>query len=229
MLYNVVWDNLGLHANGLTVYMGCKDMLVEGNEVYNSNDCLTIQDGSNIVIRRNILDAHGTEACIAAWAGKPLKNVTIVNNVLLRSGGNWKSGIYEDNGIDGCIIKNNIIDGLACGRSGIKGEMSNNLWTSKGRNYQGEKPGDIIESDLKKIFVDPDNHDYRLKPGSPAIDAGCETESKEDIAGTAVPQGGKPDIGAYEFVSDGPRYRKGHAGSLAPAIRASLTPKSPSH
>ncbi len=227
--YNIVWDNLGIHANGLTVYLGSNDMLVEGNEVYNSNDCLTLSSSSNIMVRRNILDAHGVEACIAAWTGRPMKNVTIVNNVLLHAGEGWKGGIYEDAGIDGCIIKNNIIDGLSCSRDGIRGEMSHNLWTSRGRDFQGEKPGDVFESDLRKIFVDPDNHDYRLKPGSPAIDAGTEATDAEDIAGTAVPQGDGPDIGVYEFVPNGPRYRKGHAGRLAPPIRPSAAAKIPSH
>ncbi|MCK4282933.1 MAG: right-handed parallel beta-helix repeat-containing protein [Candidatus Brocadiae bacterium] len=227
--YNIVWDNLGIHANGLTVYLGSSDMLVEGNEVYNSNDCLTLSSSSNITVRRNILDAHGLEVCIAAWSGRPMKNVTIVNNVLLHAGGSWKSGIYENAGIEGCIIKNNIIDGIACSRGSVQGEMSHNLWTSRGRSFQEGKPGDIFESDLRKIFMDPDNHDYRLKPGSPAIDAGTETEGREDIAGTAVPQGDKPDIGAYEFVPNGPRYRKGHAGSLAPPIRPSPPAKLPSH
>ncbi len=40
--------------------------------------------------------------------------------------------------------------------------FSHNLWTSKGRNFQGEELGDLFESDLHKIFVGPDNHDYRL-------------------------------------------------------------------
>lgn len=227
ILYNIVWDNLGIHANGLTVYLGSSDMLVEGNEVYNSNACLTLSSSSNITVRRNILDGHGTEACIAVWTGRPMQNVTIVNNVLLRAGEGWRGGIYEDAGIKGCTIKNNIIDGISCSRGDIRGEMSHNLWTSTGRDFQGEKPGDIFESDLRKIFVDPDNHDYRLRPGSPAIDGGTKTEDTEDIAGTAVPQGDRPDIGAYEFVPNGPRYRPGHAGRLAPPIPPSPPGKRP--
>ncbi len=227
---NVVWDNLGLHANGISVYLRSNDMLVEENEVYNSNDCFTTGNSSNVMVRRNIFDAHGLECPIAAWTGNvPVKNVTIVNNVLVRSGGNGKGGIYESADIENCIIKNNIIDGIACTRRGIHGEMSHNLWTSKGRNFQGEKPGDLFEPDLHKIFVDPDNHDYRLKPGSPAIDAGTETDSKEDIVGASVPQGKAADIGVYEFVPDGPQHRPDYAGRLAPPIRPSPAATMPSH
>jgi len=229
ILYNVIWDNLGIHANGVSAYLGSDGMLIEGNEVYNSNDCFTTGASSNITVRRNIFDAHGLEAPIAIWTGRPVKNVTIENNVLLRASRGWKAGIYESAGAENCIIRNNIIDGVACTRRGIRGEMSHNLWTSKGRDFQGEKPGDIFESDLRKIFMDPDHHDYRLRPGSPAIDAGVETESKQDIAGTSAPQGPRPDIGAYEFVPNGPQYRKGHAGRLAPSIRPSPPATVPSH
>lgn len=45
----------------------------------------------------------------------------------------------------------------------------------------------IFESDLRRIFGDPENRDYRLRPGSPAITAGTETGSTKDIVGTPVP------------------------------------------
>ena len=35
---------------------------------------------------------------------------------------------------------------------------------------------------------------------SPAIDAGVDVGLEKDIAGTIVPQGKAPDIGAYEFT-----------------------------
>ncbi len=41
--------------------------------------------------------------------------------------------------------------------------------------------------------------DLRLAPGSPCIDAGCDVGFPCDIVGTPVPQGSRPDIGAYEF------------------------------
>lgn len=51
-------------------------------------------------------------------------------------------------------------------------------------------------------FVDPENGDFRLSPGSPAIDAGRfihSIEILEDRLGTPIPQGSAPDIGAFEF------------------------------
>ncbi len=49
------------------------------------------------------------------------------------------------------------------------------------------------------MFVDFANRDYRLKPGSPAIDAGIDCGYALDFDGRPVPSGKAPDMGAYEF------------------------------
>jgi hypothetical protein len=51
------------------------------------------------------------------------------------------------------------------------------------------------------LFVS--SSDFRLKPSSPAIDAGVNVGLTKDILGVAIPQGSAPDIGAYEV--GGPR------------------------
>jgi hypothetical protein len=53
---------------------------------------------------------------------------------------------------------------------------------------------------MNSVFLDPAQGDYRLKQGSPAIDAGIDVGIKEDPRGTTVPQGPAADIGAYEFT-----------------------------
>ncbi len=61
-----------------------------------------------------------------------------------------------------------------------------------------------MEGDLSKIFLDPDNNDYRLKAGSVAIDKGVAlSEFSDDFVGTPRPQGSAWDIGAYEIVQRG--------------------------
>ena len=47
-------------------------------------------------------------------------------------------------------------------------------------------------------FVDVATMDVRLKPASPCIDTGVSAGVTSDIAGTVRPQGGRPDMGAYE-------------------------------
>jgi hypothetical protein len=61
----------------------------------------------------------------------------------------------------------------------------------------------LIVDDLMTIFQDPASHDFRLRQGSPAVDAGTEALApKIDIIGTARPQGDAFDIGAYEHPTE---------------------------
>jgi hypothetical protein len=63
--------------------------------------------------------------------------------------------------------------------------------------------GDGTNLDVDPLFVNAAGGDYRLRAGSPAIDAGAAA-SGTDVTGMARPQGSGPDIGAYEFDSTPP-------------------------
>lgn len=49
------------------------------------------------------------------------------------------------------------------------------------------------------LFVDPENGDFRVRAGSPAIDAGLSTGPALDFLGHVRPLGGARDLGAFEF------------------------------
>ena len=60
--------------------------------------------------------------------------------------------------------------------------------------------GTNIDQDPR--FVDVQGRDYRLQPGSPAVDAAVSSSGPgldHDFAGTPRPQGGRKDIGAFEL------------------------------
>lgn len=200
MTNNTVTEHTGVHANGLTVYSDSQDILVEGNRVFDGNIALTIQNSANVRVRNNILTTEDGGNAIGIWAGWH-RNLKIEHNVILGANGtpDWAAGIFTNSSkIDGLLVCNNIIAGTS---GNLPGDFSHNIYVFAGLNEKGvEKlpPESMLVTDLGKIFVDPAKRDFRLKPGSPAIDAGVKSEIDKDITGEKRPQGNAPDIGAYE-------------------------------
>ena len=190
-------DNRGTHANAITVYDGSDDVLVFGNRVRNSQFAVSTEKVKNVTYAYN--DLHGDDLyVVACWYDAD--GLKFYNNVIVgRQNKALNLGLRNTTN---CVVKNNILAGLIINEPC---DVSNNLFVG---HYQGfenllaaAKKGAVYETDLKKIFVDPDHYDYRLKAGSPAIDAGLDVGCVKDLAGTKVPQGKAPDIGAYEFTA----------------------------
>lgn len=202
---NTVLGHRGMHANGITFYVGCKNILVENNRVAQGFCAMTFQEIENITIRNNIFDANSLNTVIGIWPTQPIKNVQFLNNSIVRSNPNvnYHTGFFSNaKAIEGLVVRNNIIDGLFSDHNVFKGgTFSNNLYTRMGGDLKDGMLGknELSETDVKKVFADPDKDDFRLKAGSPAIDAGIDVGIKKDIVGTKVPQGKAPDIGAYEL------------------------------
>ncbi len=192
---NTVLENKGSHANGLTFYVGNKNILVERNHVAKGNVALTFQEGENLTFQNNLLDGDGTNAVVGIWPSQPLKNVRIMHNTIVRSNHDrdFTTGIFSNSRrIEGLEVTNNIIDGLFSDHGVFKeGIFRNNLYTRIGRDQSKGLVGkdELVETDLKTIFVDPENGDFRLKPGSPAIGAGTNAGVLTNIEGTPRPAG----------------------------------------
>ncbi len=204
LLHNFVTEHKGVHANGLTLYLGCRDVLVEGNRVADGNAAMTFQSAENLTIRNNILDGGGSSMAVGIWGGRPLRNVLVLNNSLVGSNPvtSWQTALFSNNrGIEGLIVTNNIIDGLASDYGFGDAVFSHNLYTRLGpdREDRDFAEGELYEPDSAKVFIDPEGDDYRLRPDSPAIDAGIDVGIERDIVGTPVPQGEAPDVGAHEY------------------------------
>ncbi|NIA22189.1 MAG: carbohydrate-binding protein [Anaerolineaceae bacterium] len=205
----LVVDNTGMHANGLTFYVGCKNILVERNLVRNGNVGLTVQDGDGMIIRNNIIEGgRGGAPAVGLWSGGAYNNIIMTNNVFRYHGkkDSWTAAIYGGNPrAKGYAIVNNVIDGLS-GNVFRKADLHHNIFTWYGPALPEARLGNnLYVPDLAAIFVNPDKGDYRLKPGSPAIDAGVAITSinRYDRAGRRRPTGKAVDIGPYEFVPPG--------------------------
>lgn len=191
---NTVLDNRGTHANAITVYNGSNGVLVIGNRVRNSQIAVSVEKVQDVTFAYN--DFVSPSYTVVNWFES--SGLKFHHNVILSAENNALHLGLRDT--SNCVVKNNILGGLLINEPF---EVSHNLFVS---HYQGfdalrkKLARDILtETDLGKIFVDPAKGDYRLKAGSPAIDAGADLGYKRDLAGTPVPQGKAPDIGAYEF------------------------------
>jgi hypothetical protein len=196
----------GMHANGITFYLGNRDILIERNYVHSGNVPMTIKQSGDVVIRNNIFDGGNRSFCIGMWStsghekqywsGPILQSVQIYNNTFIRAATkhNWQAAIFSNmqNQPQGLVVKNNIIDGVS-GR--LNGSYTHNIYTrSVKKEFMGE--GSLVVKDLKTLFVDPDNNDFRPAKGSPAIGAGVDVGVAEDFAGNKRTEA-EPTIGAF--------------------------------
>lgn len=147
----------------------------------------------------------------AHWDSVYIINNTLVNNSkpnVTRGGGIYVVNGNPHNFGDDITIKNNIIwektnDVSKCiwdytGNIIEKFNISNNVFPKhEPSDYYGEQA--LIVTDVK--FANPCIHNYKLTPGSPAIDSGTDDGAPEfDLTNTIRPQINGIDIGAYEMI-----------------------------
>jgi hypothetical protein len=170
-------------------------------------------DGRGTEIAYNLIHdnyAHTRLLCSGIYLdGTYGKNFSIHHNVIWGVG----VGMTFNGSKNNILIYNNTVDAE---RSAIGGNMSDSTGGDASgtilRNNillprdsfpgVGHTADHNLDSDTKQYFVDASNHNYQLTSQSPAIDAGTTSglSLKTDILGTSIPQGGGPDIGAYEYT-----------------------------
>jgi parallel beta-helix repeat protein len=142
------------------------------------------------------------------------ENIHIINNVIADNNRqNW-GAIFFSNGSpanygSNLIIRNNILwaNTALGGARAIRDDIQTRTrWTIDHNLFQKGESSDTFGQDVvvtaEVKFVDGPNHDYRLRPGSPAIDAGSSVDAPMiDFDGNARPDG-SADIGAFEYSAD---------------------------
>jgi hypothetical protein len=142
------------------------------------------------------------------------QHVNIANNTIARSGGGITvggGGFYHITVTDYVNVSNNIVyandKGISeQGTDGTHNTYSNNLIYANGKYntpsvFSASVPHVTGTINADPQFIDYTGNNYRVKNTSRAIDNGSSTYAPSvDIVNVSRPQGGRVDIGAYEYV-----------------------------
>lgn len=218
--YDFLSDNIRIHHN---VVCGCLNFMeAYGNVTGMSIDYNVYLNGPN-----DVIELHFDDCEHPVWTHVPSYEVTISNNTFVPNKDGRKTGwgiigllvdwIPEHNpdpAENKIILRNNIFVTNyrviafrnVLGSSLVHG---NNLYcmlddAKPSNDTSGFYPGstDILYDKTHPGipgFEDHDGYDFRLSAGSAAVNAGTSALYTMDIMNSAVPAGGTPDIGAYEF------------------------------
>lgn len=177
------------HANGITLYLGCFDVLVANNIVTDATTPVTHQNSGNLFFINNVIDGMGENKNANEWplsksGSKTSGKIVYLNNTFVNADSDAALSLGRDNDNE-YIVVNNILDGMGFVQKCTPKLFlhSHNLYT--GRNFSqtakyswkdGEKE---IFSNAKPgtVFENPDEKNFRLNPGSPAEGAGTDVRS----------------------------------------------------
>lgn len=145
--------------------------------------------------------------------GPVLRTNVVHNTVYLTHGESFAVNCDGTCGANILALKNNIIwsNGTIGYIDSTGAQESNNVfWHSGGKGkirifFPTPEDRDRTSKIADPRFVDAAKGDFRLRSDSPAIDMGVEYnagfKTSYDLAGNLIPQGGKLDAGAYEYVA----------------------------
>jgi len=222
------------HAGGvqLITCSGCsEETLIEGFTLEagiqhsGQSYAFSIYSGSSPTIRNNMILAYHWQAYAIVVSGSESRPTIINNTVKSWDGSAETAGIVVSSGYP--TVKNNIFIGdYAGGGKASWGVDVNNGYSleENSHNYfyhqstpvsgaaMGE--GSVFDNQAAPEFVDPDNYDYHLAPGSPGIDMGDPDPAYND------PDGSRNDMGAF----GGPFARTEYVPPVAPEPVPALLP-----
>ncbi len=174
-----------------------KNSIFEDNMITNAANGIREEKGANTIIRRNRISGGSGNGIMTSISAV---NDSICNNVIYGFNGNE---IHMPVGTS-TKIYNNTVDGDIYLRGSTSSVVRNNYVKSLTDAVTISNNLDIDTIATAGHFRNYAAHDYRLNPAAfSSIDEGHPVSLSSDIVGTNVPQGCGPDIGAYEYPSEG--------------------------
>ncbi len=187
-------------------------ILIENNRCFNathaSEPTATVKKESSHITYRNNLFVNTVYVGVMP---KNFSHVTVENNTFINCGAYpiWLQGEQ----VATSVVRNNLIAYIGRDRvvkefgwkeseSGIRIDSKEHKANVDYNMFHGTLNREYGKNDFvaEPQFIDPSNGDYRLKPGSPGIDAGTTIEAiGADLRGVKRPQGKAYDVGCYEM------------------------------
>jgi parallel beta-helix repeat protein len=169
---NTILDSYSTHGNGMSVYLGSKNITIDRNTIRNANIALTVERSSNLTLTENVFDGAGRAMYVVADWGGMTGTVSLKNNTIVNSTGgaalllNTKSGVKY-------VVDRNILDGS--NTSPLAG-YTNNIYTRLG-HFQSARYGWSFgagerQAPLADVFVSPNGTTYAVKPAFKGYGAG---------------------------------------------------------
>jgi len=212
-------------------YVETSDCVIDGSEIYNTNDYGIhnytgfISTDNNIYRRLRI---HHTALLDQSMAGILLSkgtNIRVYNNLLYSNVGH---GIQIMASASRAQVYNNTVyggsqTGIQIQPSVVEATVVNNIsYGNAIKQISDSGTGTILRKNITTDprFMNPTAFDFGLQSSSPAIDAGDDlNEVTTDIRLVARPQGSSYDVGAYEGSGAG-----GVGGSSSGGGSSSIDP-----
>ncbi len=232
-------------ADGIYIDGG-RDVLIEGNTVHDVNIGIELasehagRSTRNITVRNNVVyDSTAIGIAIGGYDRRrgSTEDCVIVNNTVVNTDG--VELLVQFDTRDNVIANNVIVAGPRHAfvenayTENVGNQLDHNLyysvdggsdgtWQWKGVDYgdfarwraRSGNDGDSAFAD--PAFVDPEAEDFRIKQGSPAVDAGAflAVSGATDLAGDPRAQAGGIDLGAFEVAAPPPSPTPSIAGPV---------------
>ena len=171
MLNNLVYDNHGHHANGLTVYLECDGILIDSNIVINANISLTLADSKNLTVTNNVFYNPEPIRLLAVY--RKGDNITVANNTIVNGDMTFSGETTRQAARDNIFASYGFGFGTPSPENAIvERNISTKRHWDNTINEAFLTAGNVIETDLSRIFKDVEKGDFTRVFDGPLMEAG---------------------------------------------------------